>query len=209
MADPLSVRSPHFADAPSSTPVLVLLHGYGSHEQDLPGITAWLPRHLPWISFRAPLPMPGGGAAWFPLSLPDEPAQGPVDMATSQLWEWLDAEVPERPLVPLGFSQGGLMATQLLRTRPERIAATVMLAGFVTEDGSMPDETLAQHQPEVFWGRGDRDSVIWLEAVHRTDAWLNTSTRATIRNYPNLGHAVNESELQDVAEFLTRVLAHR
>jgi pimeloyl-ACP methyl ester carboxylesterase len=37
-----------------------------------------------------------------------------------------------RPAVAaVGFSQGGLMATQLLRTRPERVAAIVVLSGFV------------------------------------------------------------------------------
>ena len=39
-------------------------------------------------------------------------------------------------MAAVGFSQGGLMATQLLRTRPGRVAATVVLSGFVQADAA-------------------------------------------------------------------------
>lgn len=199
---PTSVASPHLDSAAESTPALVFLHGYGSNEQDLPGLASWLPRHLPWVSVRAPLPMGPQAAAWFPLTLPEEPAQSPADEATAALWDFLDDTLPSRPLIPVGFSQGGLMALQLLRTQPERVAATVVLAGFVTEEGNTADAALAERQPPVFWGRGDADQVIWPAAVARTATWLEEHADLTSKVYGGLGHSVNEQELRDVTAFL-------
>ena len=56
-------------------------------------------------------------------------------------------------MAAVGFSQGGLMATQLLRTRPGRVAATVVLSGFVQAAPQPADEQLAAERPAVFWGR--------------------------------------------------------
>ncbi len=188
---------------------MVLLHGYGSHEHDLPGIAAWLPRDLPWISVRAPLSMPGGAAAWFPLALPEEPRQARVDDATTALWGYLDEHVGVRPVIPIGFSQGGVMATQLLRTRPSQVTATAVLAGFVTVEGAAVDPSLKKRAPAVWWGRGDADAVIWPEAVARTDAWLSQHCTLTARVYPGLGHGVNEQELLDLGAFLRNTLSDR
>ncbi|GIG54559.1 alpha/beta hydrolase [Demequina activiva] len=202
-----SVASAEPAFAPDGTePVMLLLHGYGSHERDLPGITPLLPR-MPWISVRAPLPMAGGGASWFDLSLPDEPRQAGIDEAGGVLWDWIDAEIGDSaPLVPVGFSQGGLMATQLLRTRPQRIAATVVLAGFVSTDEQPADARLALERPPVFWGRGLEDVVIWPAAIERTADTLAHLATLTERTYAGLGHGVNEQMLEDVRDFLDDAL---
>ena len=77
--------------------------------------------------------------------------------ATGAAWQWIDAHLaPDATVAAVGFSQGGLMATQLLRTLPERIAATVVLSGFVQAAPQLADERLAARRPAVFWGRGAR-----------------------------------------------------
>ena len=197
------------ADAPgAASPVVLLLHGLGSNEDDLPSLAAWLPRGMPWASLRAPLEMDFGGATWFPLDLPNEPEQAGIDAATDAIWAWVDANVPVgAPVVPLGFSQGGLMALQLLRTRPERIAATVVLSGLVARGEQPADAALAglpsaESRPRVFWGRGDADQVIWPAAIERLAEWLPGHADATIRVYPGLAHSVSEQEMNDVKAFL-------
>ena len=204
-----SVSSTPDLDATSegSSPVVLLLHGYGSHEHDLPALAPWLPAGLPWASLRAPIDMDHGGATWFPLEMPAEPDLGTVNAATSAIWDWVEANVPPNaPLVPLGFSQGGLMALQLLRSRPERIAATVVLSGLVADGTDHADAGLAARRPPVFWGRGDADQVIWPAAIERTAAWLPNHADATIRVYRGLAHGVNEEEMTDVKAFLDATL---
>lgn len=185
------------------SPVAVLLHGFGSHERDLPGLARWLPPTLPWASLRAPLETGYGGAAWFPLSPDGDMDAASIAAATRAVWEWVDDAVgAEAPVVPVGFSQGGLMALQLLRTRPERVLAPVVLAGFVPDHAQPADEDLARVRPPVFWGRGDADPVIWPEAIARTRAFLDGHASVTARAYPGMGHTITEEEMGDVRDFL-------
>ncbi|WP_336728390.1 alpha/beta hydrolase [Cellulosimicrobium cellulans] len=185
--------------------VVVLLHGFGSHEQDLAGLGPHL--GAPWVSLRAPLALPHGGFAWFPIVTPGDPDPEPVARATEAVWEWVDAELgPERQVVPVGFSQGGLMATQLLRTRPERVAATVVLGGFVQAAEQPADAALAASRPPVFWGRGADDRVIAPHAVDRTAAWLPGRSTLVERVYPGLAHGIDARELADVRAFLDDVV---
>ena len=204
-----AVHSPNWDDPTDEhAPAIVLLHGYGSNERDLPGLASWLPEGVRWISPRAPLPMHADAAMWFPLGLPGDPNPTEVDVATNTLWEWLDAQLPEQtPLIPVGFSQGGAMAMELLRTRPERIVAPILLAGLVAPTSQRNDAHLAQSRPAVFWGRGDMDGVIPSHAVVRADEFLAAHTTATIKVYPGLGHSVDERVMTDAKDFLTQQLS--
>lgn len=130
MTTPLQdVRSPDWT--PHAPVVALFLHGYGSNEHDLTGLVAPLGLSLPWASLRAPVEL-GHGAAWLPVTTPGNPDPQIVAGATDTIWAWVDAHLsPDTRVVPIGFSQGGLMASQLLRTRPERVVAPVILSGFV------------------------------------------------------------------------------
>jgi len=191
------------AAAGSADAVILLLHGYGSSEHDLPGVIPALGLDLPWASLRAPVELPNGGAAWFEITTPGDPAPGPVNEATGAVWTWVDEHLDAATsVVPLGFSQGGLMATQLLRTRPERVLAPVVLGGFVGSAPQPADDDLARSRPAVFWGRGADDMVIAATAVARTAAWLSLHSSLDEHVYAGLGHGVSAEEIADVAAFL-------
>ncbi|MBO1751344.1 dienelactone hydrolase family protein [Actinotalea sp. BY-33] len=195
------VRSPGGLEGPG--PVMLLLHGYGSHENDLTPLVPELGLDLPWASLRAPIGLPGGGAAWVPITTPGRPDPGLVLEATETIWAWVDAHLdPAAPVVPVGFSQGGLMATQLLRTRPERVLAAVVLGGFVLDAPQPADEELARLRPAAFWGRGAEDQVIAAQAVERTERWLPQHTTLTAHVYPGLAHGINADEVDHVREFV-------
>ena len=204
----LDLRSAHLAadtrgDAPAPSAVALLLHGYGSNERDLTGLVPALQLELPWASLRAPLPA-GPGAAWFQVTTPGSPDAAPVEAATAAIWAWVDEHLDAATrVVPIGFSQGGLMATQLLRTRPERVLAPVVLGGFVLGARQPADEALAAARPAVFWGRGAVDHVIAAHAVERTSEWLPRHSTLVERVYPGLAHGISVDELADVSKFLS------
>lgn len=192
-------------DAVDAPTLIVLLHGFGSNEADLAGIGQVLDV-LPWVSLRGPLTLGPGEYAWFPISTPGSPDPAPVAVATDAIWGWIDEHVsPETRIVPIGFSQGGLMATQLLRIRPDRVAATVILGGFVQGAEQPGDQQLAESKPAVFWGRGAEDRVIAAHAIERTQAWLPAHATLTATLYPGLAHSVNAAELADVRTFLQTI----
>ena len=199
------IRSPDWATASVVAPAFVLLlHGYGSTEHDLAGLAAPLKLALPWAALRAPVELENGGAAWFPIVTPGNPDAAPLAEATDTIWAWVDEHLPpDTRVVPIGFSQGGLMASQLLRTRPDRVLAPVVLGGFVQAATQPGDDSLAHARPAVFWGRGSEDRVIGEAAIERTRAYFPRHSTLTERVYPGLAHGINAEEIADVRAFLT------
>ena len=183
-------------------PLLVLLHGYGSHEGDLFGMAPGLPLDPVVASVRAPIAENGGWAWWSRADSPaGDPREDRVDAAADVVLEWLDTlEYTSVSLV--GFSQGAALALQLLRHAPGRFTAAVAIAGFVASGPHPGDAELEVQKPPVFWGRGTEDRVIPPEAVARTAAWLPEHADATIRIYENLGHAISAPMLVDLVTFL-------
>lgn len=191
-------------------PLLVLLHGYGSNEQDLFGLLPYLPDAFVVASVRAPLspPFPVPGHSWFPIDGPQRRDPDQIAAAVTGLLEWLDdVRGDAAPVGLLGFSQGGAMALQVLRTRPDAAAFAVVLAGFALPGAVDGDEELAEVRPPVFWGRGSRDEVIAADLVAHTAQWLPDHVDLSGRVYADLAHSVSEDELADVRVFLEKRLA--
>jgi phospholipase/carboxylesterase len=183
-------------------PLLVLLHGYASHEGDLFQLSPRLPLEPVIASVRAPI-SENGGWAWF--SFADrgvaEPSPAEVDEATNAFLSWLDG-LEFTSVSLLGFSQGAVVALQAMRLQTERFRSVTALSGFVAPGDSPGDEALAKARPPVFWGRGTFDNVIPASAIERTDEWLPSHSTATIRIYEKLAHSVSSDELGDVTAFL-------
>ena len=187
-------------------PLLVLLHGYGSHEGDLFTLAPLLPLSPVIASVRAPF-VESAGNAWFPLALPLGGHADPsfrLDQANETagaLLRWLDS-LEYTSVGLLGFSQGGAMALQLLRHAPSTFAYAVMLSGFVIEDEQAGDAELAALKPPIFWGRGTADQIIPSAFIERTAEWLPQHSTLTERIYEGVAHAVSTSEIHDIGSFV-------
>jgi phospholipase/carboxylesterase len=186
----------------SGRPLIVLLHGYGSHEGDLFALSPRLPLEPVVASVRAPIAM-GPGNAWWEIVELGVPNPAAVNLAVDAVLGWLDT-LSYTSVSLVGFSQGGAIALQALRAAPDRFAATVSLAGFVPTRDHPNDAELARLRPPVFWGRGTLDPVIPQAAIAFTQEWLPEHADADIRIYEGLGHAVSADELSDFADFLAR-----
>jgi phospholipase/carboxylesterase len=186
-------------------PLLVLLHGYASHEGDLFQLSPRLPLAPVIASVRAPI-AENGGWAWFSLAERGvaEPSLDEADAAARALLDWLDA-LAYTTVGLLGFSQGAVVALQSLRLDPTRFTSIVALSGFVAEGDSPGDAELETLRPPVFWGRGTADRIIPTEAIERTGLWLPAHSSETTRIYEQLAHAVSSDELSDIAAFLRAV----
>lgn len=206
--DAAAVVWSHPVDERAGRPLLVLLHGYGSHEQDLFALVPLLPDAFTFAAVRAPLspPFPTPGWSWFPIEGLYERDSQTTTRAAERFLAWLDSLGHDGPVGLLGFSQGAVIATQALRLRPERFAFAVTLAGYA-DPGPLPsDAALKAVRPPVFWGRGARDEVIPAPLVAHTVAWLPEHVELSGRVYAGLAHSVSQDELDDVAAFLGKRL---
>src|SRR5215213_8082193 len=99
----------HGADDPA-TPLVVLLHGRGSHEREIIGLAGHLAPGASYAAVRAPI-AEGGGYAWFANRGIGRPVA--ESLAETMAWfrTWLHATAPAgRPVVLVGFSGGAAFA---------------------------------------------------------------------------------------------------
>lgn len=196
-------------------PLLLLLHGYGSSEDDLFALAPYLDARFCVVSVRAPLPLSWGGWAWFPLIFTSE---GPsADLAearqSQEITETFIGEAvaaygldPARVYL-LGFSQGAITALGLALTRPERVAGVVAMSGMLPP---LPDA--ARAAPSALAGlpilavHGTADSVLPVARGRALrDALSSLPVALTYQEYP-MAHTVTEESLTDVAAWLTERL---
>nr|WP_044084427.1 esterase [Bifidobacterium gallicum] len=202
-----------------SRPLLLLLHGWGSNEEDLGSLMQHVAPYNDWVSLRAPLElqapvrtmfgMQPGAYSWFHDSIPTgEDLDRDIYAASVAIDEWVTNNIPdERPIVPLGFSQGGALAIQLLRIHAERYRAAVCLSGFLAPGllrEAFPDDAkLEQLDIPTFYGHGDAtDTVVPRYDVAATSAWLAEHTFLTEHTYRGLDHSVNMDELADLRQWM-------
>ena len=204
--DPAAVRWSEPQSDLGNRPLVVLMHGRGSHEHDLAGLVPLLPPEPVYASLRAPLPFAGGGYTWFASGAPGAPDPKAADASTRGVLEWLEQVAPSGAVGALGFSQGGAMAIQLMRHAPERFASYVNLAGFVIPGDAPADARLGDLRQPVFWGRDPGDPMIPASAIERTQAWLPLRSTLTTGSYPRIGHSISRDEVDEVAEFLRATL---
>ena len=185
-------------------PLVVIMHGLGSHEHDLASLVQYLPTDFTYASLRAPLEAMGG-YAWFPPSQePGRPRNLDMDDATAAVLSWIDSVVPaDIPVIPMGFSQGGAMVSHLLRTWPQRFVAGVMMSGFISEVALETDALFTEHQIPVFIGRGDADPVIPQERFELASDWMHEHSILTEVVYNGMAHAVCGPEIENISQFLT------
>lgn len=191
-------------------PLLILLHGYGADEHDLFGLVPMLPERFVVASVRAPLPRawPAPGYAWYEIDGALGRNAADVTAAAERFIEWVDDSAPTAQHIGmLGFSQGAAIGLQAMRLQPDRFDFAINLAGFATPGDLPGDDTLARRRPPVFWGRGDRDTVIPAELIAHTIEWLPAHSDLSGRVYPGLAHGIATEEIDDVRVFLQKRLS--
>lgn len=193
-------------EALRTRPLLLLLHGLGSHERDLFSLVPFLPAEFVFASPRAPLALAADSFSWFPVGDPGRPSVAAAGAAVAAVLDWLDTVSHSGTAGILGFSQGGAMAVQAMRSDPDRFAAYVVLAGFIVSGEQQTDAGLETLRPRLFWGRDPADPVIPAGAVEATADWLPGHSTLTVREYSGIGHSISPEELADVSRFLREAL---
>ena len=184
-------------------PLLVLLHGLGSSEGDLFQLSPYLPLDWTIASPRAPIAL-DSGYSWFD---PAAARPGALDAASDEFAAWLaTASAGASRVALLGFSQGGVLALQVLRRHPDAVGAVAVLSGGVDDTASDDDAELATRKPPVFWGRGTTDQVIPASWIENTRDWLSTHATLTERIYEDVGHWITDNELADVNTYLRELV---
>ena len=186
----------------AGTPLLVMMHGYGTDESRMSRLFEYLPQEFTFAALRAPMPI-GDHWGWFLLDYFLANDFADVISAASSVRAWISSVKDQHSSVTLmGYSQGMAMASTLLRLHPDDYKAVVGLSGFVLDNELLSTMDSFESKQPFFWGRDKADLVINEDATAYTGEWLAENTLLTARTYPGMGHAMSKTEMADVSAFL-------
>ncbi|MHB1194410.1 MAG: alpha/beta hydrolase [Longimicrobiales bacterium] len=197
--------------AADGTPVLVLLHGRGSHRGDLQALRPSIPEAWALVTPQAPHPGHpwgyGPGWAWYRYEGEDRVEQGSLDWSLGALDRYL-AGLPEklgfRPgrTVLGGFSQGGTVSTAYALTRPGAVTGALNLSGFLVDSPSVRPEAAGALGTPLFWAHGLRDAAVPHRLAVKGRARLKAAgATLTERDY-DIGHWIDSTEIADAVAFV-------
>ena len=124
-------------------PLLILLHGYGSNEQDLFSFSEELPDQFLIISAQAPINMQPGSYAWYDINFDRingkfsdlKQAKESIDKIAvfiDIIKEKYKTDVAQTFL--LGFSQGAILSYSLSFFYPNKVQNVIALSGYINTD---------------------------------------------------------------------------
>ncbi|TAG46278.1 MAG: carboxylesterase [Betaproteobacteria bacterium] len=107
-----------------------------------------------------------------------------------------------------GFSQGGVIAMQTTLRYPEKLAGVLALSTYLACADTMGSEgTLANKSTPIFYAHGTVDPVIPMRLAQQSRAVLATHGYTVEAHDYGMPHSLCAEEVDDIAEFLKRVLA--
>lgn len=204
------VREPE--NITENTPIIFLLHGYGSNEQDLFSFTPELPKDWIVVSFRAPRNTPYEGFCWYDIDFSSAERFIDVEQAEESLSAILEkiTEIKKHygieiaPTHIAGFSQGGILSYALSLKNPESFAKVILLSCYPEMrilQNIEKDKKKFQHL-RFFVSHGTEDAVIPLEWARKgADLLYDLGCFFTFREYM-AGHGINQKNFIDLMQFL-------
>lgn len=209
---PLLVHKVRQPTVPSEKPpVLILLHGVGSNEDDLFSLAPSIPGRFLVISARGPYTLGAGSYAWFHVDFSTgKPVINPAEAEQSRKLLIAFTEqvmrlykVDESQIFLGGFSQGGIMSYSVGLTRPDLLKGIAIMSSRLLPEVRplvKPSERLKTLQ--VFVSHGQQDAVLPIDYAREAQTYLKgLGLKPEYHEYPG-GHTVTEAMLQDLVEWL-------
>ena len=195
-------------------PLLLLLHGYGSNEEDLFSFASALPNDSYVISVRAPYDLQPYGHAWYAIHFDADENKFSDNVQAKQSVELIAAFIDEivkqypidaKNVTLIGFSQGAILSYATALTYPEKVSKVVALSGYFNQE-IMPEviDTKAISHLKFFVSHGSVDQVIPVEWARKAKPALeNLGLKVEYQEYP-VGHGVAPQNFFDFKNWLQR-----
>jgi len=193
-------------------PALILLHGYGSNEEDLFSFASELPEEYYVISVRAPYDLMYGSYAWYAINFDAnenkfsdlDQARNSRDLIVNFIDECISKYAIDAENVNLiGFSQGAILSTSIALSYPEKINRVIALSGYI--DLGIATENFKEKEVtkvKFFVSHGVVDQVIPVDWARKTKPVLESlGINVTYKEYP-IGHGVAPQNFYDFKNWL-------
>lgn len=204
------VREPKIKN--DKNPLLLLLHGYGSNEEDLFSFANELSDEYFVISARAPYDMMYGSYAWYAINFDANEnkfsdigqAQKSRDIIANFIDELvLNYAIDKEDITLVGFSQGAILSYAVGVSYPEKVNKVVAMSGYFN-----PEIAIDQFEQndltnlKIFASHGTVDQVVPFEWGQKAKQVLsNYYIEVDFHSYP-IGHGISPQNFFDFKNWL-------
>ena len=193
-------------------PLILLLHGYGSNEQDLFSFASELPEEYFVISARAPYDLQYSSYAWYAINFDadenkfsdHEQAKTSRDLIAGFINELIENyPIDKENITLIGFSQGTILSYAVGLSYPEKVQRIVALSGYLNEE--IIKENFQENDfsnLKIFISHGTVDQVIPVDWAKKAPGILDQLGIKTVyKEYP-VGHGVAPQNFFDLRNWL-------
>lgn len=156
-------------DSANKSPLLILLHGHGSNENDLFGLANSIPDNWNVVSVRGSYKLAGNSYRWYDVNMvngkiainieQEEESRIKLIQLISKISQKYD--VDSQKIIVAGFSQGANMAQSLGLSEPNLIVGFGVFSGrFVEEFIPYISDSIAFKNSKAFISHGSGDNML-------------------------------------------------
>jgi phospholipase/carboxylesterase len=196
----------------SESPLLLLLHGFGSNESDLHSFANYLPENHYIVSIRAPFELTNGGFAWYNISFDDdmnkfndhEQAKNSINMIINFIEELSNKYLIDKDKISLlGFSQGTILSYALCLNYPEKFKNIIGFSGYIDEAMiNIVSENTDYSKLNLYISHGKDDPVIPVDWARKSTEVLKRNKIKYSFNEFNSGHTISSENFYDFKNWL-------
>jgi phospholipase/carboxylesterase len=208
-------------------PVVILLHGFGAPGDDLAPLASVItaPEGTRWVIPEAPIELDFGGRAWWMLDLAAREAalaRGEERNLSRELPPGLpqaraailslianiehDLHVPASQIVLVGFSQGGMLAMDVMLHAPAPLAGVAVLSGTLIAEDTWLARMPARKDVPVLLSHGHSDPLLPFKQSERLRDLLCAAGFA-VQWVPFAdGHTIPEEVIEQLGVFVQGAL---
>ena len=193
-------------------PLLLLLHGYGSNEEDLFSFASELPDEYYVISARAPYDLQYGSYAWYTINFDADQNKfsdhNQAIISRDLVANFIDELLANYPIdasnvTLIGFSQGSILSYSIALSYPEKVQKVAAMSGYLNLD-IIKEKYQANdfNNLKIFASHGTADQVIPVNWARKSIPTIEgLGIEITYKEYP-IGHGVSPQNFYDLKNWL-------
>ena len=195
-------------------PMVLMLHGYGSNEQDLFSFAEAFPENYYIISARAPFDLQYESYAWYAINFDaDENKFSDLDQAQTSrdlICKFIDELTTYYPIdtqnsTLVGFSQGAILSYAIGVSYPEKVRKIVAMSGYFNEKIAKDNYQKNNFDTlNIFASHGSVDQVVPVEWARKAKPALTKLGIDMVYNEYPVGHTISQQNFFDMITWLQK-----
>lgn len=203
------VRKSNLENIPS--PVLIMVHGYGSNEKDLFSFSRAIPEHITIISLRGDIEIQNNGYAWYNISL-DFNGNKSYDIkkaheSRDKIVKCIDQckemyNIDNKNITLMGFSQGSMLVNAVALSFPEKVNNIISLSGAFDPNIIEISKIKSLKKLSFYVSHGTQDEILPFELSKQSLKILDQNdVNYIFEEYP-IGHGVSPDNFKSMLKWM-------